>query len=184
MERHLLQMPVDHVADPKRLAPRQPAKVVADDCELAGDLCVERAEARLERPAVLPARPPPRLPLLARLRLVAVLDPGRVGGDRRQLAQRDRFRDGDVVGASCPSSVNATAIASASSGRYEKEIRESPTGSRATPSASNHPGISSAYIPFRIDVHATPDSRSICSVAPCERAWRNTASGPALRNDR
>ena len=40
-----------------------------------------------------------------------------------------------------PGSVSVTTIAFASSGRYEKLIRASPSGSRATPSGSNQPGM-------------------------------------------
>ena len=59
-----------------------------------------------------------------------------------------------------------------------------PPGERLTPPASNQPGMSSAYMPFRIDVNGMPESWSICSVAPCDRACRKIASGPAATNER
>ena len=66
---------------------------------------------------------------------------------------------------------NTAAIAFASSGRYEKVIRPSAPSSRRTPSVSNQPGISSAYIPLRIAVHGTPDAASIA------RSRRGSARG-------
>jgi len=44
--------------------------------------------------------------------------------------------------------------------------------------------IYNGYIPFRTAVYRMPESASIASVAPCERAWTNAASGPAPTNDR
>ena len=52
------------------------------------------------------------------------------------------------------------------------------------PSGSNQLAISSPYIPLRTALQRSPESRSIASVAPCERAWLNDASAPAPMNDR
>jgi len=41
----------------------------------------------------------------------------------------------------------------------------------------------SAYMPLRTAVYGTPDSASICSVTPWERACRNVAPGPAFTNE-
>ena len=57
-------------------------------------------------------------------------------------------------------------------------MRPSPPGTVFRPSASNQPGMSSAYIEFRIAVCGTPASASIRSVAPCERACRKIGIGP------
>ena len=85
---------------------------------------------------------------------------------------------------SCTGSVSRTAIASASSGRYVRLMRPSPPGPVIRPSPSNHEAISSAYMPFRTAVCEMPDSASIASVAPCERACTNVAFGLAPTKER